>query len=174
MSTGAARSSSAVDPKYQAILEQYAAGMKFYSQQKFDKAKPHLEKVCEGPYRELAERARVHLHACNNRLAAVDGKPQSGPDLYQAAIVKLNAAQYQDAEDLLVKALQRGFKGPDVSYALACLHAQTNNGEAALVHLQEAIQADGFCRVLAQQDHDFDGLMEDPRFTEILYPESKA
>ncbi|MGH9485303.1 MAG: TPR end-of-group domain-containing protein, partial [Terriglobales bacterium] len=86
----------------------------------------------------------------------------------------LNAAQYQDAEDLLAKAVRSGFKGPDVAYALACLHAQTNDVEGALAHLQEAIRADSFCRVLARQDRDFEPLMEDPRFTEILYPEPQA
>lgn len=163
-----------MDPKYQAVLEQYASGMKFYSQQKFERAKAHLEKVCEGPYRELAERATVHLNACNGRLQAAASRPQSPEECYQAAIVKLNAAQFQEAEDLLAKAMRGGLKSPDLCYALACLRAQTQDPEAALVHLQEAIRGDGHFRMLARQDHDFEPLMEDPRFTEILYPEAKA
>lgn len=171
MSTAAARST---DAQYEAVLEQYAAGMKLYSQQKFERAKAHLEKVCEAPYRELAERASVHLNACNGRLAAADGTPRSAQECYHAAIVKLNAAQYQEAEELLNKAMKAGLKNADLSYALACLRAQTNDGEAALVYLKEAIRSDGYCRVLARQDRDFEPLMEDPRFTEILYPESRA
>ncbi|MGH9475087.1 MAG: TPR end-of-group domain-containing protein [Terriglobales bacterium] len=171
MSTAAARST---DSQYEAVLEQYAAGMKLYGQQKFERAKAHLEKVCEGPYRELAERASVHLIACNGRLGAASAPPRSPQECYEAAIVKLNAAQYQQAEELLNKAMRAGLKSADLYYALACLRAQTNDAEAALVHLKEAIRADSSCRALARQDHDFDPLMEDPRFTEILYPESRA
>lgn len=169
MSTGVARPS---DPQYQSALEQYAAAMKFFSQQKYDRAKPLFEKVCAGSVRELAERAAVHLNSCNGRLAPRQNASQNPEELYHHAIVRMNAAQYQEAEELLTKALRTGVQGPHVAYALACLRAQTNDPEAALVHLQEAIRGDAHYRTIARQDRDFAALMDDPRFTEILYPES--
>ncbi|MGH9415845.1 MAG: tetratricopeptide repeat protein [Terriglobales bacterium] len=168
MNTGVARSA---DTQYQATLESYASAMKLFGQQKFERAKPLLEKVCASPYRELAERASQHLNVCNGKLQPA-GKPANPEEYYHQAVVKMNAAQYQEAEDLLNKALKSGVKGAHVAYALACLRAQTNDTEAALFHLKEAIKSDGHCRVLARQDHDFEPLMEDPRFTEILYPET--
>lgn len=170
MSTAAARLR---DSDYQNAVEQYAAAMKLFGQQKFERAKPLLEKVCVLPYRELAERATVHLSACNSRLDHQAGKPQTAEECYHHAIVKLNVAQYQEAEELLARALRGGAKGAHVSYALACLRAQTQDHEAALVHLKEAIRLDPHCRMLARQDRDFEPLMEDPRFTEILYPEAR-
>lgn len=171
MSTGVARPS---DPHYQAALEQYAAAMKFFGQQKFERAKPLLEKVCDGPYRELAERAALHLNTCNGRLGQHAAKPQTPDEYYQHAIVRMNAAQYQEAEELLTKAMRSGGQGPHLAYAFACLRAQTHDPEAALVHLKEAIRGDVHCRALARHDRDFEPLMDDPRFTEILYPEPRA
>lgn len=171
MSTGVARSS---DPQYQAALDQYGAAMKLFGQQKFERAKPLLEKVCESPYRELAERAGLHLNACNARLGQNQVKPQTPDDYYQHAIVRMNAAQYEEAEELLTKGMRSGGQGAHFAYALACLRAQTRDPEAALVHLKEAIRGDAQCRALARQDRDFASLMDDPRFTEILYPESRA
>lgn len=170
MSTAATRLR---DSEYQNAVEQYAAAMKLFGQQKFERAKPLLEKVCSLPYHELAERAAMHLSTCNFRLDHQMGKPQTAEEYYQHAIVKLNIAQYQEAEELLAKALRGGAKGAHVAYALACLRAQTNDAEAALVHLKEAIRLDPHCRMLARQDRDFEPLMEDPRFTEILYPEAR-
>jgi tetratricopeptide (TPR) repeat protein len=170
MSTAAARPR---DSAYQDAVEQYAAAMKLFGQQKFERAKPLLEKVCLLPYRELAERASMHLSTCNARLDHQQGKPQSAEDYYHHAIVKLNVAQYQEAEELLAKALRGGAKGAHVAYALACLRAQTHDHDAALVHLKEAIRMDPSCRMLARQDRDFEPLMEDPRFTEVLYPEAR-
>lgn len=162
------------DPQYQAALEQYAAAMKLFGQQKFERAKPLLEKVCAGPYRELAERATMHLSTCNGRLDSHENQSLSADDCYHHAIIKMNAAQYQEAEDLLAKAMRAGAKGPHLAYALACLRAQTNDAEAALTHLKEAIRGDSYNRMLARQDRDFEPLMDDPRFTEILYPEARA
>ena len=171
MSTGVARLS---DPQYQSALEQYAAAMKLFGQQKFDRAKPLLEKICACPYRELADRATMHLNTCNGRLGHQAAKSLSADELYHHAIVKMNIAQFQDAEELLAKAMRAGAKGPHLAYALACLRAQTHDADAALVHLKEAIRGDGHYRMLARQDRDFEPLMDDPRFTEILYPESRA
>ncbi|MGH9480597.1 MAG: TPR end-of-group domain-containing protein [Terriglobales bacterium] len=171
MSTGVARSA---DEQYESALEQYAAAMKQFGQQKYERAKPLLEKVCASPFRELAERAGVHLKACNGRLESQIEKTLSADEYYQHAIVKMNIGQQAEAEELLTKAVKAGGKNPDLSYALACLRAQTHDAEAALVHLKEAIRGDGRCRMLARQDRDFEPLMDDPRFTEILYPESHA
>jgi tetratricopeptide (TPR) repeat protein len=168
MSTGVARQS---DSQYETTLEQYAAAMKFFSQQKFDRAKPLFEKVCAGNVRELADRAALHLNSCNGRLAPRQNAAQTPEEYYHHAIVRMNAAQYQEAEELLTKALRAGVQGPHVAYALACLRAQTHDPDAALVHLQEAIRGDAHYRGLARQDRDFAPLMDDPRFTEILYPE---
>lgn len=170
MSTGVARST---DGNYQAALEQYTAAMKFFSQQKFDRAKPLLEKLSESTYRELAERAQVHLSACNSRLGLHNSKPQSPEEYYHHAVIRMNAGSYEQAEELLTKAMRSGHQPPHVHYAMACLRAQMRDTEAALVHLREAIRGDAQCRSLARQDHDFDGLMDDPRFTEILYPEAR-
>jgi len=163
MSTGVARPSA---EQYPAVLDQYAAAMKAFGQQKFDKAKPLLEKVAASEHRDLAERATLHLNACNLRLGS-GPKPKAPEDYYQLGVVKLNAAQYDEAEVWLSKA----GSGAHVKYALACLRAQTGNPDAALSLLGEAIQGDRQFRMLARQDKDFDPLMDDPRFTEILYPE---
>lgn len=169
MTTAATRPA---DPQYQSALEQYGAAMKWFSQQKFERAKPLLEKLQTCPYLELADRATLHLSACNGRLNHRVETARSGEELYLHAVVRLNSGQYGEAEELLTKAMRAGAQGAHVTYALACLRAQTNDVEAALTHLREAVNADPHCRVLARQDRDLAGLIDDPRFTEILYPES--
>lgn len=171
MSSVAARPA---DPQYQHALEQYAAAMKLFGQQKFDRARPLLEKACACGYAEIAERAGLHLSTCLARLNHGIETAKHPEEFYLQAVVRLNAAQYQQAEELLTRALRAGGQGPHFAYALACLRAQTNDPEAALTHLREAVRGDGRYRVLARQDQDFAPLMDDPRFTEILYPETRA
>jgi hypothetical protein len=43
-----------------------------------------------------------------------------------------------------------------------------------LRHLEEAIRANPGLRFQARNDSDFQNLVEDPRFTELLYPDPGA
>lgn len=162
---------SQTDPQYQAALEQYEAAMKLFLQQRFDKAKILLEKIRGGPYRELADRAKAHLNVCQQRLQPQKSTPKTAEEHYEAAVVHMNQARFDEADEHLQKALRMGGKTGHYEYALATLYALRNETEPALVHLKEAISLDGRNRLLARTDDDFRLLMEDPRFTEILYPE---
>src|SRR3984957_4835052 len=57
-----------VDPRVQAQLKVYDEALSLFHQQKFAKAKQELEKVLEGPSKELADRARVHLKIAEQRM----------------------------------------------------------------------------------------------------------
>src|SRR5712692_11004037 len=50
-----------VDPRVQAQLKTYDEALALFHQQKFARAKQELEKVLEGPSKELADRARMHV-----------------------------------------------------------------------------------------------------------------
>jgi len=50
-----------VDPRVQAQMKIYDEALGLFHQQKFQRAKQELEKVIEGPSKELADRARMHI-----------------------------------------------------------------------------------------------------------------
>src|SRR5260370_19396516 len=62
-----------VDPRVQAQLKLYDEALALFHQQKFARAKQELEKVLEGPSKELADRARMHLRIPEQRM-----KPSQG------------------------------------------------------------------------------------------------
>src|SRR5271155_5894420 len=57
-----------VDPRVQAQLKLYDEALSLFHQQKFAKAKSELEKVLEGPSKELADRARMALKTPEQRM----------------------------------------------------------------------------------------------------------
>ena len=57
-----------VDPRVQAQLKLYDEALSLFHQQKFARAKSELEKVLEGPSKELADRARMHLKIAEQRM----------------------------------------------------------------------------------------------------------
>src|SRR5260370_10064993 len=57
-----------VDPRVQAQLKLYDEALGLFHQQKFARAKQELEKVLEGPTKELADRPRMHVKIADQRM----------------------------------------------------------------------------------------------------------
>jgi tetratricopeptide (TPR) repeat protein len=162
-----------LDPRYVQQLKLYEEGMRHFQQQKFHKAKQAFQKVVEGFSRELADRAQVHLRICEQRIAraAANSGMKTPEDFYHAGIAMMNLGRWDEAREFLDKARKVGPKAEFVYYALAALDSLTGETDAALKNLKSAIELRPENRYHARNDEDFAQLLEDPRFTELLYPE---
>ena len=65
-------------------------------------------------------------------------------------------------------------KADYVIYGLAALECLTGHVEDSLRRLDEALRLNAQLRFQARNDSDFQNLAEDPRFTELLYPDPGA
>ena len=83
----------------------------------------------------------------------------------------MNTGEYDLAREHFDKLLKQEPKCDYVLYGLAALHCLTGHIEDSLRTLSEAIQANPALRFQARNDIDFQNLAEDPRFTELLYPD---
>jgi tetratricopeptide (TPR) repeat protein len=164
-----------VDPQFEQQLKIYEQAVQIFHQQKYAKAKELLERVLIGPSKELADRAQVHMRIIEQRIAK-----QSAPTLrtqedhYQAGVAMMNLGRWDEARDHLQKARKLAPKADYVFYAMAALDCLTGEAESAMENLKTAIQLRPENRYHARNDEDFAFLQEDPRFTELLYPEREA
>jgi tetratricopeptide (TPR) repeat protein len=161
-----------VDPRVQAQLKLYDEALSLFHQQKFAKAKVELEKVLEGPSKELADRARMHLKIAEQRMKPTqEQNPRTAEDHYQRGVAMMNIGRWDDARESLDKARKAAPKADYIHYALAALDCLTGEAESAMQNLKVAIELRPENRYHARNDEDFAFLQEDPRFTELLYPE---
>lgn len=160
-----------VDPKAMQQLKTYEAGVKYFHQQKFDRSKELFEKTLPGPSKELAERAQVHLNICRQKLTRVTMQLKSAEDHYYYAVSMINLGRNEEAREHLRRAQRSAPKADYIHYAMATLASLTGDMEASLEHLRRAIELRPENRFHARYDSDFDILREDPRFTELIYPE---
>jgi tetratricopeptide (TPR) repeat protein len=167
----AAKNPPPADPKYTQAVQNYEAGLKAMQERKFEKAKGLLEKVVAGPSRELADRARVHLNTCNQQLAQSATSFKSLGEHYDYAVSLMNAGNYEDARGHMEKILKQNPKADFAHYGLALLDCLSNRSEDCLRNLNEAIKLNASNRFQARNDPDFKNMADDPRFTELLYPE---
>ncbi len=161
-----------VDPLVQAQMKLYEEAMSLFHQQKFQKSKQELEKVMQGPSKELVDRAGMHLRIVEQRMKpTADQNPKSPEDHYQRGVGMMNLGRWDEARESLEKARKLAPKADHIHYALAALDCLTGEADSAMANLKVAIQLKSENRYHARNDEDFAFLQEDPRFTELLYPE---
>lgn len=166
----AAKKPVAEDPRYAQAVQNYEAGLRAMQENKFDKARGYLQKVVAGPTKELSDRACVHLNTCNQRLEPANLQFKTVEEHFDYAVSLMNVGDYVNAREHLEK-LSKQSKSDYVSYGLAALDCLTGHLEDSLRHLGEAIRLNTTLRFQARNDSDFQNLAEDPRFTELLYPD---
>jgi tetratricopeptide (TPR) repeat protein len=159
------------DPRHTQAVQSYESGLRALQERKFDKAKGHLQKVLAGPNKSLVDRAQVHILTCDKHLDTPALQFKTTEEHYDYAVSLINAGDYVTAREHLDKLLKQDPKAEFVLYGLAALHCLTGHIDESLKMLNEAIQIKPSLRFQARNDTDFQNLAEDPRFTELLYPD---
>jgi tetratricopeptide (TPR) repeat protein len=167
-----AKKTVAEDPRYTQALQSYEAGLRSMQEHKYEKAKPHFQKVVAGPIKELIDRANIHLSICNQHLdRSTATQFGSSEEHFDYAVSLMNVGDYVTAREHLDKLQKQAPKADYVVYGLAALDCLTGHVEDSLRRLDEALRMNPQLRFQARNDSDFQNLVEDPRFTELLYPD---
>ena len=95
----------------------------------------------------------------------------SPEEQYDYAISLLNTGFYEEARDQFQGILKTNPAADYAYYGLAILESMTGLAEPCLEHLAKAIELSPRNRIQARSDSDFQDMADDPRFTELLYPE---
>lgn len=169
------KSALADDPRVTQALQNYEAGLRALQEHKYEKAKPLFQKVLAGPTKELTDRAAIHLSICNQHLErSTTTQFKSVEEHYDYAVSLMNVGDYVTAREHIEKLIKQSPKTDFVVYGLAALDCLTGHVEDSLKHLEEALRLNANLRFQARNDSDFHNLAEDPRFTELLYPDPAA
>src|ERR1700688_652542 len=97
-----AKKTVAEDPRYTQALQSYETGLRAMQEHKFDKAKPHFQKVVSGPSKELIDRANVHLSICNQHLERSPATQFKTPEEhFDFAVSLMNVGDYVTAREHL-------------------------------------------------------------------------
>ena len=154
------------------VLKQYEEAVTYMQKGNYSAAHPALETLLKIAPQQLTDRIRMYLSACVAQAAKAPAKFLSPEEKYDYAISLLNDGHYEDAREHLDE-IVGGRKDADYAfYGLALLASMTGDSQSCLEKLTEAIRLNSIHRIHARADSDFQHMADDPRFTELLYPES--
>jgi tetratricopeptide (TPR) repeat protein len=155
-------------------LAAFEAAMKFFHARKFQEAREQFLLATEGPERDVAQRATVHIAMCDRRLQQPAIHLETPEDYYNYGIALLNTRNIAEARKHLETALQMAPNADHIHYAVALAQALDGDTSAAYENLKRAIELEPRNRIIARQDADFAPLANQPPFDSLLYPEKKG
>src|SRR6202140_980469 len=142
------------DPHFAQAGQNYEAGLRAMQEHKFDRAKTCLQKALSGASKELADRASVHLNACNQQTERAVSQFKNPEEHYDYAISLMNVGDYVGARDHLDKLSKQVPKADYVAYGLAALDCLTGHVEDSMKNLARAIGLNPALRFQARNDSD--------------------
>ncbi|MDR3746062.1 MAG: hypothetical protein P4K80_08035 [Acidobacteriaceae bacterium] len=152
-------------------LSNYEAALRLMQNGKFDQASEALRLLLPTSPADLTERIRMYINACAQQIVKEKKTFLSGEEQYDYAISLLNEGHYDDARSQLQQIASETPQADYAFYGLAVLASMTGDSHHCLEHLTESIRLNPRNRIQARADSDFQDMADDPRFTELLYPE---
>ena len=150
-------------------VRNFELGARAFQKQNYQKAREIFEKLASSDVAGVAERARVHLQLCEQKLSRPSPPPRKAEDLYTLGVGALNSRRLDDAIEYLNKAHKSAPKLEHICFALAAAYSLRGDAEDALQHLREAISLHPQNRFQAKRDEDFQALATDARFRELVF-----
>ena len=161
----------AADSERAQIMALYEAAVRLMHEGKYEKAHAAFDKMLVSSPPDLADRIRMYINACLLQVSKGKASFTSHEEHYDYAISLLNDGHYEDAREQFKAILKENDKADYAFYGLAVLASMTSDAHTCLEHLTEAIRQNPRNRIQARADSDFQDMADDPRFTELLYPE---
>ena len=155
-------------------LALYESALKLMQTGKYDKAHAAFTRMLESAPNDLADRVRMYIAACVGQISKGTTDFQSHEERYDYAISLLNQGHYEDAREHFQHILLENGSADYAFYGMALLASMTGDTQKCIDHLTDAIRLNGQNRFQARLDSDFESVADDPRFTELLYPEAGA
>jgi tetratricopeptide (TPR) repeat protein len=152
-------------------LLQYEAAIRLMQEGKYEKAHTAFNHMLTSNPAELAERIRMYANACAQHISKAKTQFSTCEERYDYAVSLLNDGNYEDARAQLKQIVAENDQCDFAFYGLAVLASMTGEAHTCLEHLTEAIHLNPRNRIQARADSDFQDMADDPRFTELLYPE---
>jgi len=158
-------------PVSAATFHLYQTAVQLLQQGKFEKALAAFEKLCPTAPAEIKERCQMYISTCQRQLEQSRLTFLTPEEHYDYAVSQLNTGYYEEAREQFDSILA-AHPGADYAfYGLALLDAITGRTQDCLRNLARAIELNSKNRLQARADNDFQSMVDDPRFTELLYPE---
>lgn len=153
------------------FFQHYQAALQALQQGKYEKALLAFEQLEATAPAEMKERCRMYVQTCRGQMEIHSLTFPTPEEHYDYAVSLFNTGYLEEAREQM-NDIVRSFPAADYAYyGLAILDSIAGRTQECLKNLDLAIELNPRNRLQARVDSDFQSMMDDPRFTDLLYPD---
>ncbi len=134
--------------------KQFEQAIALFHSGQFKAARAVFEQAAEGPSRDLAFSAKMHVRMCEKRMEQAVPVLESAEDRYNYGVALTNQRRLPEAQQQLGQALAMK-EASHYHYALGFCLALSGDAAAAVAHTKRAIELDGANRAALRNDAEF-------------------
>jgi tetratricopeptide (TPR) repeat protein len=153
------------------VFQHFQSAVLLLQQGKYDKALAAFEKLLPAAPAQIRDRCRMYISTCQRQLERPKLAFSTPEEHYDYAVSQLNTGYYEEAREQFNSILATHPEADYAFYGLALLDSITGRPQDCLGNMARAIELNPKNRLQARADSDFQSMVDDPRFTELLYPE---
>ena len=154
---------------YNKAIDAFEKALKVLHKGDVDRARGQFDAIVaefqEEP--EIADRAQAYLAICERQQKSTF-TPRTFEELVAYGVFCHNRGDYDRAIKYLTKATDMEPGSDHAHYCLAAAYSMRGDRGGAARHLKEAVQADGYNRILAKTDEDFTPVREESEISQLL------
>lgn len=154
-----------------AAFQQYQSAVQLIQQAKYDKALAAFEKLLPNAPPQIVERCKMYISTCQRQMERPGLAFATTEERYDYAVSQLNTGFYEEAREQFQAVIGDDAEADYAYYGMAVLEGMTGHPQECIASLAKAIELNPKNRLQARSDNDFQSMADDPRFTELLYPE---
>ncbi|MBU4494930.1 MAG: hypothetical protein KJ874_06460 [Acidobacteria bacterium] len=156
--------------EFEKSMSLYEQAMRAFHKGGFDKAEELLAAFVENDSheKELFDRAQLYLSICRGKKEKKELPLKTFDDYFNAGVYNINSGRFKEALKLLIKAAELKPKEGRAPYMMSLAAFKDGDEEGSLKHLQKAVQIDDFFKILAQNETDFEKLLKNEDFQNIV------
>jgi tetratricopeptide (TPR) repeat protein len=153
-------------------LKELERGLQALHKQNYSEAENHYKGIVEAypQEKELVDRAQGYARVCRVQSAGKGGGQHKPETYYYLGVMRANEADFDQAIEMLDRALQHDPRDEKAHYVMASTRALKGDRDLALKHLQEAIALNTQNRFYAMNDPDFESIRDEEPFENLVYP----
>ena len=157
------------------IAEEFTKGIELFNKRECREAVKVFDGIMEqykdSEYYSIVEvlgRSKVYKNICEARLHPVKIELNDDEDYLYNGLYHLNAGELDNAQERFDYLEEKKYDDPFLYYLKSLLYLKKEDKETCLSYLKKAIHKDGYYKIVAYNEPDFDRLSENEAFVSLI------
>ncbi|MEN8153312.1 MAG: tetratricopeptide repeat protein [Acidobacteriota bacterium] len=117
---------------------------------------------------EIQTRSKTYRNICKENLDTKQYKPESNEEYINEVVYNINAENFDEALKFIEQLKKKKYDAAYLDYLQSVLYIKQGDTENSLKFLAKCVEKDDDYKVLANNEPDFESLLEDEIFNQII------